>query len=107
MKDALIRALGACNIKIEEDKIQKLTAFYDMLVEWNEKFNLTRIVSPEDAAMKHFCDSLMGKDMISGKVCDVGSGGGFPSIPLAIVRPELDFTLIEANGKKAGFLLTC
>jgi 16S rRNA (guanine527-N7)-methyltransferase len=104
MKDVLKRALDACNISIDDGKVATLTQFYTMLVEWNEKFNLTRIVSPEDAAMKHFCDSLMGKDMVSGKVCDVGSGGGFPSIPLAIVRPELDFTLIESNGKKAGFL---
>lgn len=104
MKNVLDAALKRCEIELSPDKVEKLAEFYEMLIEWNERFNLTRIVSPEDAAVKHFCDSLIGKDLMRGKVCDVGSGGGFPSIPLAIACPECEFTLIEANGKKVSFL---
>lgn len=104
MKDVLNNALKASGIEVAPSDVDLLVRFYDMLVEWNDKFNLTRIVSPEDASVKHFCDSLLGKGFVDGTVCDVGSGGGFPSIPLAIVRPELSFVLIEANGKKVSFL---
>lgn len=104
MKDILKTALNSAKIDVQEDVVLRLASFYEMLIEWNEKFNLTRIVSKEDAAVKHFCDSLLALPCVSGRVCDVGSGGGFPSIPLATVLQENEFTLVESNGKKAGFL---
>ena len=104
MKDVLKSAFDRCKIHLDDQCVSTQAAFYQMLVEWNEKFNLTRIISPEDAAIKHFCDSLLGAEFISGRVCDVGSGGGFPAIPLAIAKPDCHFTLVEANGKKVSFL---
>ena len=80
--------------------------YYEMLIEWNSRFNLTRIVDAHDAAEKHYYDSLTGLSLIpeGANVLDVGSGAGFPAIPLAIMRPDSSFTLMEATGKKATFL---
>ena len=85
---------------------EKFAAFYALLTEYNAKFNLTRIVGEQDCRIKHFYDSLLGaKYFPEGAHCaEVGSGGGFPSIPLMIVRGDLDFVLIESVGKKCGFL---
>jgi len=76
------------------------------LTEWNKKTNLTAIRKPENIVIKHFVDSLMVLKYISlrGSVVDIGSGGGFPGIPLKIKIPSLNMTLIEASRKKANFL---
>ena len=85
---------------------EKFAAFYALLTEYNAKFNLTRIVGEEDCRIKHFYDSLLGERAFpQGARCvEVGSGGGFPSIPLLIVRGDLSFVLIESVGKKCAFL---
>ena len=80
--------------------------FYKKLIEDNGKFNLTSVTAFNEVAYKHFIDSIFCKD-IFGKdktVAEIGSGAGFPSIPLAIERPDLKFTLIESNNKKCNFL---
>ena len=92
---------------IEEGETgERFRAFYRLLREYNEQFNLTRIVDEEDCKIKHFLDSLAGERYIGqGAACaEVGSGGGFPSVPLMIVRKDLTFTLIESVGKKCKFL---
>lgn len=90
------------------DKIQdgKLDRFYKILTEYNEKVNLTSISGREEFFIKHVWDSLAGeKYFIKGaRVAEVGSGGGFPSVPLRICRPDLSFTLFESVGKKCAFL---
>ncbi len=85
---------------------EKFAAFYALLSEYNEKVNLTRIVGEEDCRIKHFYDSLLGEPaFLPGARCaEVGSGGGFPSIPLMIVRPDLEFVLIESVGKKCALV---
>ena len=84
----------------------KYDAFYQKLVCDNEKFNLTSITAFKDVAYKHFIDSIYKKDIFDKNktVVEIGSGAGFPSVPLAIERPDLEFTLIEANNKKCNFL---
>lgn len=85
----------------------KFDQFMKELLEWNEKINLTAITIPSDIESKHFLDSLTLLPFIpeaAKTLVDVGSGAGFPGIPLAIVRPELKVTLIESVGKKARFL---
>ena len=84
----------------------KYDMFYKKLVEDNEKFNLTSITGFEETAYKHFIDSVYYKDIFEKDktVVEIGSGAGFPSVPLAIERPDLKFTLIEANNKKCNFL---
>ena len=84
----------------------KYEAFYKKLIVENEKFNLTSITDEREAAFKHFIDSVYFKDVfaVDKTVAEVGSGAGFPSVPLAIERPDLKFTLIESNNKKCNFL---
>ena len=85
---------------------EKFAAFYEMLAEANQKFNLTAITGREDCYAKHFADSLAGSPFFpqGARVCEVGSGGGFPSVPLMIARPDLRFVLLEPTQKKCGFL---
>lgn len=90
-----------------EDVLNKFSLFEKLLIEWNEKFNLTRIVKHDDVLLKHFIDSIISMkyvDFHNKKLVDLGSGAGFPGIPLAILFPDSSFTLIEANGKKCSFL---
>lgn len=90
---------------IEENR-EKFTRFYEMLVECNAKYNLTAITEEKEVYIKHFLDSLAGEPLLfkGARVVEVGSGGGFPSIPLMLVRGDLHFTLIESTGKKCDFL---
>lgn len=87
--------------KVDTDKFYK---FGELLIEWNKKFNLTR-VPPEEFQSRHFIDSLLLLPYLKPhKILDIGSGAGFPGIPLAIVSPELDFTLIDSLLKRVRFL---
>lgn len=85
---------------------EKLETFKNLLVEKNKEFNLTSITDNKEIYIKHFYDSLSGEKFISSgaKVVEIGSGGGFPSVPLKILRDDIDFTLIESVGKKCNFL---
>lgn len=97
-----LKAYGLSN-----EVISKFELYSNMLLEWNDKFNLTAIKDPEQIEIKHFIDSLISEKYISysGKtLLDVGSGAGFPGIPLAICHPDLKVTLLESNGKKVMFL---
>lgn len=85
---------------------EKLIEFKNLLINWNNKFNLTSILDDEGIEIKHFEDSLIGEKYfpLNKKVVEIGSGGGFPSIPIMIVREDLNFTLVESVGKKCEFL---
>ncbi|MBQ9513852.1 MAG: 16S rRNA (guanine(527)-N(7))-methyltransferase RsmG [Clostridia bacterium] len=94
-------------IQLNKEQSEKFENYYKLLVYFNEKFNITAITDKEEVYKKHFVDSLLGKNMfISGKLIDVGSGGGFPAIPNKIVNDELDIIMLEATGKKCEFLNT-
>lgn len=86
-----------------KEKFEKL---YEMLVNGNKMYNLTAIIDKDDVFIKHFLDSVVGEKYFipNAKVCEVGSGGGFPSIPLKILRDDISFTLIESTGKKCDYL---
>ena len=92
--------------KALEDNKEKFEKFGGLLAEYNKKYNLTSICDEKEVFYKHFFDSIMAKDFIgyNANVVEIGSGGGFPSIPLKIVRGDLKFTLIESTGKKCEFL---
>ena len=98
--------LESCGIDLSPERLQKLEIFKDLLLEYNEKYNLTAICEPKDIYIKHFCDSILPENLFTkgAKVVEIGSGGGFPSLPLKIVRDDLSFTLIESTGKKCNFL---
>ncbi len=90
------------------DERQRLafSRYYDMLVDWNERMNLTAITDPFEVAAKHFADSLLPEKMIPfGSDCiDIGTGAGFPGIPLKIARPDIRITLLDSLNKRIMFL---
>ena len=92
---------------LNKEQISKFERYLDLLLEWNEKFNLTAITDKDEIEEKHFIDSIeLVKffDVKNKTLLDVGSGAGFPGIPLAIVEPTLKVTLLESNGKRVSFL---
>ena len=85
---------------------EKFEFFRNFLVESNQKYNLTAITEEKEVLYKHFLDSVMGESVFfkGANVAEVGSGGGFPSVPLKLYRDDLRFTLLESTGKKCDFL---
>lgn len=92
--------------KLLDDNKDKFEKFAGMLSESNKKFNLTAICGEKDVFIKHFFDSVLPQELFfkDAEVIEIGSGGGFPSVPLMIVRGDLKFTLIESTAKKCVFL---
>jgi 16S rRNA (guanine(527)-N(7))-methyltransferase RsmG len=89
------------------EQLDQLESHYELLLHWNAKLNLTRIDSIEEAARLHYCESLLlGRRLPVGplRIVDIGSGAGFPGIPIAILRPECKITLVESHKRKAVFL---
>lgn len=104
----IINEFKKCNIELSENKAQKLFKLYEFLVEYNKNVNLTAITDFEEVVIKHFIDSVLPFTMVdineNASFIDVGTGAGFPSIPLMIVRPDLKGTLLEALNKRCVFL---
>ena len=106
-EDLLRQGLRQMELLVEEHSVNLLITYINLLLQQNRTLNLTAIIDPLEAVTKHLLDSLsVAQDVPSGKVVDVGSGGGCPGIPLAIVRPENQFILVESKNKKANFLNT-
>ena len=104
--EIISKILNKNGIVADENAIKKLNKYYDLLVEYNNKFNLTSITDIEGVALKHFADSMVKADLYQNNatVLDVGSGAGFPGIPLAIARPDLKITLVDSLNKRIEFL---
>ena len=107
-KERFIEEVKKLGISIDDDKLNKLEKYYELLIEWNEKINLTAITEKEEVYLKHFYDSLtlikaynLNQNI---KVCDVGSGAGFPGIVLKIFFEDIDITLVDALNKRINFL---
>ena len=101
-----LRQLLPADLPFREECIGGAARHLELIVEANQHFNLTRIVNPREAAIKHVVDSVLPWRLFQGAdhVADAGSGAGFPGIPLALVLPQVRFTLLEATQKKARFL---
>lgn len=93
------------NIELNESQIAKFEKYYELLIEWNNKINLTAITDHDEVIVKHFADSLIGLPYFKGRVCDVGAGAGFPSVPLAIGGVE-NLLLLDSLEKRIKFLET-
>jgi 16S rRNA (guanine527-N7)-methyltransferase len=105
--DTIRRALVEFKVEVNDTQIQQIQSYMALLLKWNDAMNLTAIQDPLEILYRHFCESMFGATLIpvgEGRLADVGSGGGFPGLPLKIARPELDVCLIESSVKKATFL---
>jgi 16S rRNA (guanine527-N7)-methyltransferase len=101
----LLDGARALALELDETQLARLVAHLDLLDEWNARMNLTAIRDRPSQLTKHLLDSLTVQPYLRGeRIADVGSGAGFPGIPLAIVEPRRHFTLIESTGKKCRFL---
>ena len=111
MERILQEGLRRLGLDSGEAVIGQFQTYYELLISYNKQVNLTAITAPEEVAVKHFLDSvaLLGLyDLPRGaRVVDVGTGAGFPGLPLKLVRPDIDLTLVDALGKRVTFLRMC
>jgi 16S rRNA (guanine527-N7)-methyltransferase len=107
MNDLARKAHDLIGIRLKPSQLQAFEIFEKLLLDWNTRVNLTAIREPQDVRIKHFLDSLtclmVMRDTPSEKIVDVGTGPGFPGIPLKIICPDIRLTLFESVGKKAAF----
>ena len=108
IKQEFLEELKKLGINLTNDQIDKLARFYQLLVTWNEKINLTTIIKEEEVYLKHFYDSLTLIKVVDLRqpltVLDVGTGAGFPGIVLKIVFPNLKITLLDSLTKRINYL---
>ena len=100
------RLLGELCPFLTEQQLERFDCYYRMLTEWNARMNLTAITAPAEVARKHFADSLSARALIpdGARVVDVGTGAGFPGVPLLICNPTLRLTLLDGLNKRLTFL---
>ncbi|MBQ8057403.1 MAG: 16S rRNA (guanine(527)-N(7))-methyltransferase RsmG [Ruminococcus sp.] len=107
-KDILLEQAKLSGIELNDEQVVKLTRYYELLIEWNEKMNLTALTEPVDVALKHFCDSILLLSYADipkhSSLIDVGTGAGFPSVPIKIVRPDIKLCLLDSLNKRLTFL---
>ena len=107
-KEQFLTALKEHGIELSEKQQHQFTIYFDQLVEWNEKMNLTAITDEPSVYLKHFYDSISAAFYVDFDkkltICDVGAGAGFPSIPLKICFPKLEVTIVDSLNKRIGFL---
>ncbi len=99
---------SAEEFEITEERYAQFLAYAEVLVEWNEKMNLTGITDPDGIAVKHFLDSILPLKFLDipdkEKIIDVGTGAGFPGVPIKIYRPDVKLTLLDSLNKRINFL---
>ncbi|WP_047679049.1 MULTISPECIES: 16S rRNA (guanine(527)-N(7))-methyltransferase RsmG [Xenorhabdus] len=105
MLNKLESLLVKTDIVLSLEQKQQLIAYVDMLNKWNKAYNLTSVRDPEQMLVRHIMDSIIVNPFLQGtRFIDVGTGPGLPGIPLAIVRPDSHFTLLDSLGKRVRFL---
>ena len=107
--ETFIAQCAAHGLVLNDQQIAQFERYFQLLVEWNEKMNLTAITQREEVYLKHFYDCLMALwnmplDNYALQLCDVGAGAGFPSIPLKIAHPELQVTIVDSLQKRLTFI---
>lgn len=106
IRTTLSKCAKTAGYPLSEEQLSQFSDYADMLSEWNQKMNLTAITEPFEVAAKHFADSLFGLSFIGehASVIDVGTGAGFPGIPLKIAHPGISLTLLDSLNKRLTFL---
>src|SRR5271163_4237304 len=97
----------AGRVSLSDDQLNRLHEHYTLLDRWNEKMNLTSVEPGAETVIRHYCESLFFAAHLendAGSIADIGSGAGFPGVPIAILKPEFRVTLVESNQRKAVFL---
>ena len=104
--NSLIEKANCIGIEISQEKAKQFYKYMKLLLEWNEKMNLTAITDPEEVILKHFVDSLTIIPYLSNAntILDVGTGAGFPGLPLKILEDNKEFTLLDSLNKRITFL---
>ena len=105
--DLFKKGLNELGLACSESQIQSFMIYLSELKKWNKAYNITALKTDEEIIIKHFLDSLLylkAMPEASIKLADIGTGGGFPGIPIKIMRPEIGLTLVEPSRKKASFL---
>lgn len=107
-QNKFVEELNKLNIKITDKQLNQLEKYYELLIEWNEKINLTNITEKDQVYLKHFYDSLTISRVIDlnniETLCDIGTGAGFPGLVLKIIYPNLKITLVDSLNKRIEFL---
>ena len=105
-KEEIEKYLNVLKIELKEKQIKHLYEYMNLLIEWNKNINLTAIVEPKEIILKHFVDSLTISKYITENsiLIDIGTGAGFPGIPLKILRDDIDITLVDSLNKRIKFL---
>lgn len=108
----MLEQFAKAGITLTEFQVKQLETLTDFMLEYNKNVNLTRITEPNEVIEKHYIDSILPLTMVDvprGTLCaDIGTGAGFPSLPMKIYRPDLEFTLIDSLGKRINYLdLAC
>lgn len=107
IEELLAESCKKINIELTEKQIKQFMDYKDMLLEWNEKFNLTAITDEREIILKHFVDCLAisaGAELAGKKIIDVGTGAGFPGVPVKIAFPDTQMTLLDSLNKRITFL---
>lgn len=108
IKDLLLNFIKDYKITLTENQYEQFQKYFELLVEWNEKMNLTAITDESGVALKHFADSLSLLNFVdipqNSSLADVGTGAGFPGVVLKIARPDIKLTLIDSLNKRLVFL---
>lgn len=107
IEELLAESCKKINIELTEKQIKQFIDYKDMLLEWNEKFNLTAITDEREIILKHFVDCLAisaGAELAGKKIIDVGTGAGFPGVPVKIAFPDTQMTLLDSLNKRITFL---
>lgn len=105
--EELTKGAQQLNVALSEQQQELLLAYLGLLIKWNKAYNLTAVRNPDEMVSRHLLDSLSVVEHVQScgdNWLDVGSGGGMPGVPLAILFPERKFTLLDSNGKKTRFL---
>lgn len=104
----LVEGASQLGVALTDTQVTALLCYLELLNKWNKAYNLTAVRNPEEMLYRHLLDSLSVVTRVKGqRIIDVGTGPGLPGIPLAILFPETDFTLLDSNGKKTRFLTQC